>query len=137
MPDSSEFSLAIEKLGTNVTAFKEKKNFNRTDHQAQFSSRKKIHQFFKEKIESSSNHLIKKLYESWSMFCILDIHFYQRMTLNILGLQNKEMRALNLSKNYSLPAVELRNQGGDSVQRQQKFIELWKDLDRKFKENCK
>ncbi|CAI2370830.1 unnamed protein product [Moneuplotes crassus] len=136
MRESSEFSIGLEKMKTNVSTFKPRSisPLNPSSIKVSF---KKIHEFFIEIIKTKPRELIKYLYEGWSIFCIIDIHFYQRMTQNIISLQNKEMRALNLSKNYKLPQVELKNQGYDGFVRQQKFMEIWQDLDTKFKQTSK
>ena len=55
-----------------------------------------LSKFLNNKKEKDPDLVLKKFYEGWSLFSVIDINFYQRMSLNILTLQNQEMRSLYL-----------------------------------------
>lgn len=54
--------------------------------------------FLKNQLEFNKEKFELVLFEAWSLFRIIDIHYYQRQALNINALQNKEIRALYACK---------------------------------------
>lgn len=66
---------------------------------------------------------------------MIDIYYYQRMSINILTLQNEEMRELYLSRNLSLKANELKRKDEEALIQHNKFQKIWKNLQEKFVDN--